>query len=87
MFHACHVVQTLQKHHHPDVSKAAVLINTPLGQQEEDISKVLETTTYQVGLLKGLVTCSQGLHHIFMFFTADGARTEANCGEEYPAGV
>lgn len=78
MFPVCpHLVQTLQKHHHPDVSKAAVLINTPLVQQEEDISKVLEATTYQVGLLR---TCDMfsGLHHILMFFTADGARTEAN---------
>ncbi|XP_029693731.1 nucleolar complex protein 4 homolog isoform X2 [Takifugu rubripes] len=41
-------IKTLQKHHHPDVSKAAGLINTPLVQQEEDISKVLETTTYQL---------------------------------------
>lgn len=47
-----HVLQSLQKHHHPDVSKAAALINTPLGQQEDDISKVLETTAYQVGLLE-----------------------------------
>lgn len=53
MFPACpRVVQTLQKHHHPDVSKAAGLINTPLVQQEEDISKVLETTAYQVGLVR-----------------------------------
>lgn len=59
------VVQTLQKHHHPGVSKAAVLINTPLVHQEEDISEVLETTTYQVGLLEGLATSSQGF--IFRF--------------------
>lgn len=45
-----HVVQTLQKHHHPDVSKAAALINTPLLQQEEDLSEILEMTTYQVSL-------------------------------------
>lgn len=41
-------LQTLQKHYHPDVSKAAMLINTPLSEQEEDISEVLEITTYEV---------------------------------------
>lgn len=41
-------LQTLQKHYHPDVSKAAMLINTPLSDQEDDINKVLEITAYEV---------------------------------------
>ncbi|XP_042251949.1 nucleolar complex protein 4 homolog [Thunnus albacares] len=41
-------IKTLQKHYHPDVSKAAMLINTPLSEQEDDISEVLETTTYEL---------------------------------------
>lgn len=42
------ILQTLQRHHHPDVAKAAMLINNPLPQQEDDISEVLEMTTYEV---------------------------------------
>ncbi|XP_068609333.1 nucleolar complex protein 4 homolog [Brachionichthys hirsutus] len=41
-------IKTLQKHYHPDVAKAAMLINTPLSQQEDDISDVLELTTYEL---------------------------------------
>ncbi|XP_049460685.1 nucleolar complex protein 4 homolog [Epinephelus fuscoguttatus] len=41
-------IKTLQKHYHPDVSKAAVSINTPLPEQEDDISEVLEITTYEL---------------------------------------
>ncbi|XP_076614381.1 nucleolar complex protein 4 homolog [Chaetodon auriga] len=41
-------IKTLQKHHHPDVAKAAMLINTALPQQEDDISEVLEITTYEL---------------------------------------
>ncbi|XP_068430444.1 nucleolar complex protein 4 homolog [Clinocottus analis] len=41
-------IKTLQKHYHPDVAKAAVSINTPLSEKEEDISKVLEITTYEL---------------------------------------
>ncbi|KAM9735739.1 nucleolar complex protein 4 homolog [Menidia menidia] len=41
-------IKTLQKHYHPDVAKAAMLINTPLTAQEDDISEVLETTTYEL---------------------------------------
>ena len=40
--------QTLQRHYHPDVAKAAMLINTPLSEQEDDISEVLEITAYEV---------------------------------------
>lgn len=42
------ILQTLQKHHHPDVAKAAMMINKPLPEQEDDISEVLEITTYEV---------------------------------------
>jgi len=41
-------LQTLQKHYHPDVAKAAMLINTPLPEQEDDISEVLELTAFEV---------------------------------------
>uniref|UniRef100_A0A8C3AU37 Nucleolar complex associated 4 homolog n=1 Tax=Cyclopterus lumpus TaxID=8103 RepID=A0A8C3AU37_CYCLU len=41
-------IKTLQKHYHPDVAKAAVSINTPLSGQEEDITEVLEITTYEL---------------------------------------
>lgn len=41
-------LQTLQKHYHPDVSKTALMINTPLPEKEVDINEVLETTTYEV---------------------------------------
>ncbi|XP_034566261.1 nucleolar complex protein 4 homolog [Notolabrus celidotus] len=41
-------IKTLQKHYHPDVAKAAMSINSPLSEQEEDINEVLEITTYEV---------------------------------------
>ncbi|XP_056146583.1 nucleolar complex protein 4 homolog [Lampris incognitus] len=41
-------IKTLQKHYHPDVAKLAMTINTPLRQQEEDISELLETTSYEL---------------------------------------
>ncbi|XP_074474791.1 nucleolar complex protein 4 homolog [Sebastes fasciatus] len=41
-------IKTLQKHYHPDVAKAAALINAPLSGQEEDISGVLEITTFEL---------------------------------------
>uniref|UniRef100_A0A3P9IP55 Nucleolar complex associated 4 homolog n=1 Tax=Oryzias latipes TaxID=8090 RepID=A0A3P9IP55_ORYLA len=41
-------IKTLQKHYHPDVAKAAMMINTPLSEQEEDISELLELTTYEL---------------------------------------
>ncbi|KAG7498188.1 nucleolar complex protein 4-like [Solea senegalensis] len=41
-------VKTLQRHYHPDVSKAAMLINSPLSEQEQDISEVLEITAYEL---------------------------------------
>ncbi|XP_060917560.1 nucleolar complex protein 4 homolog [Labrus mixtus] len=41
-------IKTLQKHYHPDVAKAAMLINTPLSEKEDDIDAVLEITTYEM---------------------------------------
>ncbi|XP_047425149.1 nucleolar complex protein 4 homolog [Mugil cephalus] len=41
-------IKTLQKHYHPDVAKAAMLINKPLPDQEDDISEVLEITTHEI---------------------------------------
>nr|XP_020465489.1 nucleolar complex protein 4 homolog [Monopterus albus] len=41
-------IKTLQKHYYPDVAKAAMLINTPLSEQEDDISEMLEITTYEL---------------------------------------
>uniref|UniRef100_A0A8C9Y6W0 Nucleolar complex associated 4 homolog n=1 Tax=Sander lucioperca TaxID=283035 RepID=A0A8C9Y6W0_SANLU len=41
-------IKTLQKHYHPDVAKAAMSINTPLSEKEDDISEVLEITTYEL---------------------------------------
>ncbi|KAF7658708.1 hypothetical protein LDENG_00008550 [Lucifuga dentata] len=41
-------IKTLQKHYHPDVAKAAMLINTPLSEQEDDISDLLEITAYEL---------------------------------------
>nr|XP_057912575.1 nucleolar complex protein 4 homolog [Doryrhamphus excisus] len=41
-------IKTLQRHYHPDVAKKAMLINKPLSQQEDDISELLETTTYEL---------------------------------------
>lgn len=48
LFFFSSILQTLQKHHHPDVAKAAMMINKPLPEQEDDISEVLEITTYEV---------------------------------------
>ncbi|XP_067232262.1 nucleolar complex protein 4 homolog [Chanodichthys erythropterus] len=41
-------IKTLQKHYHPDVAKAAMMINEPLSQQEEDISELLELSTFEL---------------------------------------
>uniref|UniRef100_UPI003AAAD26F nucleolar complex protein 4 homolog n=1 Tax=Centroberyx gerrardi TaxID=166262 RepID=UPI003AAAD26F len=41
-------IKTLQKHYHPDVAKAAMLINTPLSEREDDISELLEITSYEL---------------------------------------
>ncbi|KAI1905023.1 hypothetical protein AGOR_G00011680 [Albula goreensis] len=41
-------LQTLQKHYHPDVAKAAMAINKPLSEEEDDISELLELSTYEL---------------------------------------
>uniref|UniRef100_A0A673IXD5 Nucleolar complex protein 4 homolog n=1 Tax=Sinocyclocheilus rhinocerous TaxID=307959 RepID=A0A673IXD5_9TELE len=41
-------IKTLQKHYHPDVAKAALKINEPLTEQEEDISEMLELSTFEL---------------------------------------
>ncbi|XP_026052225.1 nucleolar complex protein 4 homolog isoform X1 [Carassius auratus] len=41
-------IKTLQKHYHPDVAKAAMKINEPLTEQEEDISEILELSTFEL---------------------------------------
>lgn len=41
-------LQTLQRHYHPDVSKAAMSINKPQTDQETNISKLLELTTFEL---------------------------------------
>lgn len=41
-------IKTLQKHYHPEVSKTAMLINTPLSAQEDDIDELLEITTFEL---------------------------------------
>uniref|UniRef100_A0A3B3ZLF6 CCAAT-binding factor domain-containing protein n=1 Tax=Periophthalmus magnuspinnatus TaxID=409849 RepID=A0A3B3ZLF6_9GOBI len=41
-------IKTLQKHYHPHVAKIAMLINTPLTEQEDDIDELLELTTFEL---------------------------------------
>ncbi|XP_066502272.1 nucleolar complex protein 4 homolog [Hoplias malabaricus] len=41
-------IKTLQNHYHPDVAKAAKVINQPLSEMEEDISKQLELSTFEL---------------------------------------
>ncbi|RXN11530.1 nucleolar complex 4-like protein [Labeo rohita] len=41
-------IKTLQTHYHPDVAKAALTINEPLTEQEEDISELLELSAFEV---------------------------------------
>ncbi|XP_060791505.1 nucleolar complex protein 4 homolog [Neoarius graeffei] len=41
-------VKTLQSHYHPDVSKAAKAINEALPEPEDDISKLLELSTFEL---------------------------------------
>ncbi|XP_051536427.1 nucleolar complex protein 4 homolog isoform X1 [Myxocyprinus asiaticus] len=41
-------IQTLQKHYHPDVAKAAMVINEPLPEAEVDISDLLELSTFEL---------------------------------------
>ncbi|KAJ8260693.1 hypothetical protein COCON_G00164160 [Conger conger] len=41
-------LQTLQKHYHPDVAKAAMAINKPLTEQEDEIDDLLELSAYEL---------------------------------------
>ncbi|XP_077164485.1 nucleolar complex protein 4 homolog [Paroedura picta] len=41
-------IQTLQRHYHPDVAKAAASINTALSESEEDLTDLLELTSYEI---------------------------------------
>ncbi|KAJ7988527.1 hypothetical protein DPEC_G00324500 [Dallia pectoralis] len=41
-------LQTLQNHYHPDVAKAAMLINTPLSPKEDAFKELLELSTYEM---------------------------------------
>ncbi|KAL6469818.1 hypothetical protein MHYP_G00209370 [Metynnis hypsauchen] len=41
-------LKTLQSHYHPDVAKAAKAINQPLPVLEDDISELLELTTFEL---------------------------------------
>ncbi|XP_047227943.1 nucleolar complex protein 4 homolog isoform X2 [Girardinichthys multiradiatus] len=61
-------IKTLQRHYHPDVAKAAMLINTPLSEQEDDISEVLEITAYE--LMERDLKLSQGKGAPLEFETA-----------------
>ncbi|XP_042297854.1 nucleolar complex protein 4 homolog [Sceloporus undulatus] len=41
-------IKTLQNHYHPDVAKAATIINTSLSELEDELSEVLELTTFEM---------------------------------------
>ncbi|XP_066466189.1 nucleolar complex protein 4 homolog isoform X2 [Tiliqua scincoides] len=41
-------LKTLQSHYHPDVAKAASVINTSLSEMEDDIAELLELTSYEI---------------------------------------
>lgn len=43
--------QSLQNHYHPDVAKAAAVLNQSLSEMEDDISGLLELSAYEVMLL------------------------------------
>lgn len=43
--------QSLQNHYHPDVAKAAAVLNQFLSEMEDDISGLLELSAYEVVLL------------------------------------
>ncbi|ETE59886.1 Nucleolar complex protein 4-like protein, partial [Ophiophagus hannah] len=51
-------IKTLQNHYHPDVAKAAEEINLPLSQMEQDLSEILELTSFEMAA-EGLVVFSQ----------------------------
>ncbi|XP_048369624.1 nucleolar complex protein 4 homolog [Sphaerodactylus townsendi] len=41
-------IQTLQSHYHPEVAKAATLINTALSETEDDLLELMELTSYEI---------------------------------------
>ncbi|KFP26004.1 Nucleolar complex protein 4, partial [Colius striatus] len=41
-------IQTLQNHYHPDVAKAAAVLNQSLSEMEDDISGLLELSAYEL---------------------------------------
>lgn len=45
------LLQSLQNHYHPDVAKAAAVLNQSLSEIEDDISGLLELSAYEVALL------------------------------------
>lgn len=45
------LLQTLQNHYHPEVAKAAAVLNRSLSEMEDDIAGLLELSAYEVGLL------------------------------------
>lgn len=45
------LLQSLQNHYHPDVAKAAAVLNQSLSEMEDDISGLLELSAYEVVLL------------------------------------
>lgn len=45
------LLQSLQNHYHPDVAKAAAVLNQSLSEIEDDISGLLELSGYEVALL------------------------------------
>lgn len=45
------VLQALQNHYHPEVAKAAAVLNQSLSEMEDDISRLLELSAYEVTLL------------------------------------
>lgn len=47
----CLALQSLQNHYHPDVAKAAAVLNQSLSEMEDDISGLLELSAYEVVLL------------------------------------
>ncbi|XP_060105182.1 nucleolar complex protein 4 homolog [Heteronotia binoei] len=41
-------IQTLQKHYHPEVAKAAASINMALSETEDDLMELMELTSYEI---------------------------------------
>lgn len=43
-------LQSLQNHYHPEVAKAAAVLNQSLSEMEDDLSGLLELSAYEVAL-------------------------------------